>query len=85
MVHCPIKGCKHTYQYGILGWDSHVARVDNHPHWRPDVKDAEARKRYFQRDYPQFFDQALTPRRHVSGTHAKAEATPKKAAGGNGR
>ncbi len=85
MVHCPIKGCKHQYAYGILGWDSHVARLENHVSWQPQVTDPEARKRWFQRDFQAFFDQALTPRKHISGTQIKAVHIPaKKAASGHG-
>lgn len=55
---CPIPGCSFEFSYGILGWDSHVARIENHPNYHPRVVIAEHRKRLFVREFLSFFNMA---------------------------
>ncbi len=59
---CPINGCGYSFAYGVLGWDAHVSRIENHPEYHPLIVIPENRKRAFQRDFPQFFDQAKIQR-----------------------
>lgn len=65
---CPI--CGYVFSYGILGWDSHIARVENHPTWHPRVVVREARLRTFQREFLSFFNLAKTSYRRKKETAA---------------
>ncbi len=57
---CPIPGCDFEFSYGILGWDSHISRLDNHPDYHPKTVTPEARKRVFTKEFMTFFDHAKT-------------------------
>jgi hypothetical protein len=52
---CPIKGCEKIYEGTRRGWDGHVGSARIHPCWRPDLTSAEARKRQFELQFPEFF------------------------------
>ena len=53
---CPIPGCEHVFRGSRSGWDAHVAPRDRHPDWCPGVDDPDERKRCFQDEYPDWFD-----------------------------
>ena len=52
---CPIEGCGKIYQGTRGGWDGHVGSARNHPSWHPELITVEARKRQFEREFPEFF------------------------------
>lgn len=69
---CPIKGCSFEFEHGIMGWDSHVASVENHPSYRPEITARDNRLAAFSADFPHFFTAAKTEHvRHKSGIQAK--------------
>ena len=49
---CPISGCGKVFANGRSGWDAHVASHRTHPAWHLDIRDPEARKARFLRDFP---------------------------------
>ena len=52
-AHCPIPGCQKLEPFMSRGgWDTHVASLQQHPDWHPDVKDREKRKRFFRAGVP---------------------------------
>jgi hypothetical protein len=52
---CPIAGCDKIFQGSRGGWDGHVGSVRMHPNWHPELEKAEARKRRFEVEFPDFF------------------------------
>lgn len=52
---CPISGCDKVFCGSRGGWDGHVGSLRIHPTWHPEVKEAEARKRLFETEFPVFF------------------------------
>ena len=52
---CPIPGCPKIFTQGRLGWDAHVGSAKKHPEWRPELKEAEDRRRRFKAEFPEFF------------------------------
>lgn len=59
---CPIPGCPKVFHGSRGGWDAHVESLRKHPDWRPDVSDAEERKRIFRDEYGDWFSRASAPR-----------------------
>ena len=81
MKKCPIEGCSHVFAHGIRGWDAHVAKVDNHPTWKPRLRSMKGRKDAFSKEFPAFFQTvSVTPPamqaqdRKISGTFEKFQA-----------
>lgn len=52
---CPIPGCSHVFRNGRGGWDAHVAALQRHPDWRPEVTDPVRRKQLFRREFAAWF------------------------------
>jgi hypothetical protein len=52
---CPIAGCERVFRGSRGGWDGHVGSLRLHPHWHPELVQAEDRKAQFKTDFPTFF------------------------------
>ena len=52
---CPIAGCAKVFRGSRGGWDAHVGSPRLHPHWHPELRAAEDRKRRFETEFPGFF------------------------------
>jgi uncharacterized C2H2 Zn-finger protein len=55
MFRCPIAGCDKVYRGSRGGWDGHVGSIRLHPHWHPELRRADDRKRQFEVEFPGFF------------------------------
>ena len=58
---CPLPGCLHVFARGRSGWDAHVASVNAHPDWHPEVLDAVRRKKIFRREFSDWFETTPGP------------------------
>ena len=52
---CPIAGCDKVFQGSRGGWDGHVGSLRVHPSWHPELESADARKRQYKIEFPEFF------------------------------
>lgn len=53
---CPIPGCVKVFEGGRSGWDPHVASLNRHPNWHPEIAEGEKRKAQFRLEFPEWFD-----------------------------
>lgn len=52
---CPIAGCTKVFRGSRGGWDAHVGSRTRHPAWLQAIKDPVARRRAFEKQFPEFF------------------------------
>jgi hypothetical protein len=71
---CPI--CReHEFARGIQGWQNHINGWEHRGNWQPELTDPEAREARFRADFPEFFQDALTPsRRTAQPRHTEVRA-----------
>jgi len=58
---CPVPGCTHLFRKGRSGWDAHIASLNRHPHWHPDIRDATLRKEIFRKEFKAWFSEERKP------------------------
>ena len=52
---CPIPGCQKVFSGSRGGWDAHIASLEKHPKWHPEIDDPYDRKARFKTEFSGWF------------------------------